>query len=191
LSTNLFLVRHAHSVWTRDETRPLSDKGRIGAHKVTEVLRSFPISRIFSSPSARAQQSVTPLAKQLGIVIQPEADLRERNLGNWVKGGFEDAVKTTWDDASFAHPGGESNSSAQERGVAVVNKIVSMYPDETTVLATHGNLLALILQHFDPSVGFEFWQTLTMPDIYRLDISTGSSVSVERVWSDETNIGGT
>lgn len=39
--TNVFLVRHAHSVYTPDELhRPLSERGVSDAKKVTEQLKS-------------------------------------------------------------------------------------------------------------------------------------------------------
>ena len=44
--------------------------------------------------------------------------------------------------------------------------LLERHPTEHIVLSTHGNLLALILQTFDPSVDFVFWKSLTMPDIY-------------------------
>ena len=46
--------------------------------------------------------------------------------------------------------------------------IVAAHPGQQIVIGTHGNLLALILQRYDPSVGFTFWSKLAMPDAYRL-----------------------
>jgi 2,3-bisphosphoglycerate-dependent phosphoglycerate mutase len=57
------------------------------------------------------------------------------------------------------------------------------HPAEQLVLATHGNLLALILQHFDSTIGFSFWESLTMPDIYQLDCDDGKPVSIQRLWA--------
>ena len=90
----------------------------------------------------------------------------------------------TWEDPSFAHPNGETNLAAQKRGVAVVHNIVSEHPEGRVVLATHGNLLALVLNHFEHTIDFTFWQSLTMPDIYRLDIPLDGLSLIERAWSD-------
>jgi 2,3-bisphosphoglycerate-dependent phosphoglycerate mutase len=50
----------------------------------------------------------------------------------------------------------------------VVRRLQGQHGAEQVVLSTHGNLLALILQGFDPTIDFAFWQALTMPDIYVL-----------------------
>ena len=84
-------------------------------------------------------------------------------------------MRATWADPAFFYPGGESNLVAQRRAVAVVERLAALHPQEQIVVATHGNLLALILQHYDPAVGFAFWMALTMPDIYRLEIDAAGA----------------
>ena len=37
-------------------------------------------------------------------------------------------------------------------------------------IVTHGNLLALLLRHFDGRVGFAAWEALTNPDVYRVTL---------------------
>jgi len=177
----LYLVRHAHAGWGPDEDRPLSVRGRIAARRVAEVLAAFPIDGIYSSPARRARETVAPLAERLGLPIRVEPDLRERQLGSGPVTGFEQAVEATWSDPLFAHPGGESNAVAQQRGVAVVYRLLQ-HVGAHRVLATHGNLLALLLQHFDPAIGFPLWRSLTMPDIYRLSLSGAGAVATERLW---------
>jgi broad specificity phosphatase PhoE len=103
---------------------------------------------------------------------------------NWGDEVFEDffgAVEVTWQDPSFAHPGGESSAEAQRRGLAVLKRLQAEGPNETVVLSTHGNLMALILQVFDPSVDFQFWKSLTMPDIYKLDLGE-SKLTLRKIW---------
>jgi 2,3-bisphosphoglycerate-dependent phosphoglycerate mutase len=52
------------------------------------------------------------------------------------------------------------------------------------VISTHGNLLALILKHFNPDVGYTFWYTLTMPDIYQLECVDGNQIHLTRRWGE-------
>ena len=52
------------------------------------------------------------------------------------------------------------------------------------MLGTHGTLLALILQQLDPAVGFDFWESLTMPDIIRLEVEGDEIEGWERVWTE-------
>jgi 2,3-bisphosphoglycerate-dependent phosphoglycerate mutase len=50
------------------------------------------------------------------------------------------------------------------------------------VVATHGNLLALILNGFDPSFGYEFWRELSFPDVYEVEFEATSLIRVRRLW---------
>ena len=169
--TIFYLVRHAHANWMPDESRPLSERGLSDAQRVADVLHQFPIRVICSSPYRRAYQTVEPCAKRLNLSITILADLRERQLAGKPVENFAKAIEAVWHNPSFAHPGGESNIIAQQRGVVVVKQLKQQHPIEDIVLATHGNLMALILQYFDPTVGYEWWKSLRMPDIYRLNLN--------------------
>jgi len=166
-----------------DENRPLSLQGHRDAFRVTDVLQNFPIGVIFSSPYNRAIQTITPLATRLGLPVHIEPGLREKPLGNSMTGDFLSAVESTWEDPFFVHPGGESNIDARERGLSVLYRLREEYMEENIVLSTHGNLLALILQGFDASIGFAFWKSLSMPDIYLL-IPDQAKSSIRRVWRE-------
>jgi 2,3-bisphosphoglycerate-dependent phosphoglycerate mutase len=156
--STLYLVRHAHAEWTPDENRALSGRGRADAERVVDVLGGVPITAIYASPARRARETTAPLAARLGLSIHILPDLRERALGHGAVDDFFGAVKMAWSDPSFAHPGGEFNTAAQRRGVAVVHRLQERHPDEHVVLATHGNLLALVpatVAKTDPSfLGF-------------------------------------
>jgi 2,3-bisphosphoglycerate-dependent phosphoglycerate mutase len=180
--STLYLVRHAHAEWTPDENRPLSARGREDANRVAYKLSEYPISVIFSSPARRACQTITPLAEGLGLSINMEPDLRELKLGDGVFEDFFKAVEITWQNPSFAYPGGESSVMAQKRGIAVVQRLLETHTAQHIVLSTHGNLMALILQIFDPLVDFMFWKSLTMPDVYKLNISQSGKGLMQRLW---------
>lgn len=177
-----YLVRHAHANWTPDENRPLSAQGLADAQRVADLLASCPIDAVYASPARRAWQTVELLAVRLGLPIHPIPDLRERELAGGPVDDFLAAVKAAWDNPTQAHPGGESNVVAQRRGVAVVLQLSAQHPDGHLVLGTHGNLLALVLQYFYPTMGYDFWQSLTMPDVYRLDLGLEGATSLERLW---------
>ena len=180
--TTFYLVRHAHARWSQDENRPLSAMGIKDAVHVGNKLCKHPITLIYSSPAKRARQTISPLAELLGIPIQIEPDLQERKLGSGVFDDFFKAVEVTWQDPSFAHLGGESSVNAQKRGIAMVQQLLERHPTEHIVLSTHGNLMALILQAFDPSVDFMFWKSLSMPDIFQLTTNQTGHGFTRRLW---------
>ncbi|WP_342778470.1 SixA phosphatase family protein [Paenibacillus sinopodophylli] len=69
--TNLYFVRHAHSVYTPDELkRPLSEQGVKDAKKVTELLMDFPIDYVISSPYKWAVQTVEGIAAYIGGQVE-------------------------------------------------------------------------------------------------------------------------
>ena len=180
--STFYLVRHAYADWTPDEDRPLSTQGRMDANHVADILSKRPVDAIYSGPFLRARETIAPLARRLGLPVHVEPDLRERQLGNCATEDFFKAVEATWQDSSFAYPGGESNAVAQQRGLAVLRRLQRQHITENIVLSTHGNLMALILQSFDPSVDFVFWKSLTMPDIYALSFSEAGGVVITKLW---------
>ena len=182
--STLYFIRHAHADWTPDDNRPLSIQGIENANRVADLLCKYSISAIYSSPARRAYQTITPLAGRLGKAINMEPDLKERRLGDGLFEDFFKAVEVTWWNPLFAHPGGESSVIAQKRGIAVVQRLLEKHPAQHIVLSTHGNLMALIMQVFDPSLDFMFWKSLTMPDVYRLNISQSGEGMMQRLWKE-------
>ena len=180
--STFYLVRHAHADWAPDENRPLSIQGCKDANRVAGILQKYPIGAIYSSPFQRARQTIAPLAARLNLPVHIEPELRERRLGNSSTEDFFKAVEEAWQTPSFAHPEGESNAAAQGRGMAIVRRLQKQHVAEHVVLSTHGNLMALILQGFDPSIGFAFWKSLTMPDIYALSFGQAGKVGMSRLW---------
>ncbi len=179
----LYLVRHAHSYWTPDEMRPLSQAGLEDARRVADLLASMRPEAIYSSPYLRAKQTVEPLAGALGMAIEEVADLRERTLSEVPIDDWRAALERSWEDFSFACPGGESSGAAQRRAVAACQDLADRHPGRAIVLATHGNLLALLMNHYDPSVGYDRWNKLSSPDIYRVELDVSTEVQFERIWT--------
>ena len=165
----LYLVRHSHADFIPDEQRPLSPEGVESAKQVTALLKNLLITQIISSTSRRAIETVEGLSLETGVSIELDDRLCERRLSNIVLSRFMDAVRKTWQDFDFAHLGGETNRQAQNRAISLLKELRFETENEHVVLSTHGNLLALILNHFDSSYGFKFWHSLTMPDIYKID----------------------
>jgi len=178
----IFLVRHAHSDYSPDEMRDLSLPGRAAAEQVADVLAGRGISRIISSPYTRARQTVEPLARRLDIEIEREPDLRERKLTDGpTAGDFREYLAATWRDFNLAYPGGETSSEAQIRVSRAIGRIAASNGGRNVVIASHGNALALFLHTLDPTVDFDFWMRMSLPDVYALDVDA-APWSFERVW---------
>ena len=179
----MYLVRHAHAVWSPDEARPLSPSGSDDAARVADRLEREPIGAVYSSPSRRALDTVAPLAERLGLVPQLVADLRERELPPVRVADFEAVVRDTWTAPYDAPHGGESNAAAQARGLAFLRQVLDAHDGTQVVLGTHGTLLALIVNGLDASFDYRAWQRLSFPDIFRLDFEEGHLRRTERIWT--------
>jgi 2,3-bisphosphoglycerate-dependent phosphoglycerate mutase len=175
----LYLIRHADADWSLDETRALSKLGQSQAVEVADLLAAEEIFAIYSSPSLRAVQTVAPLASQTGLDIQQDPRLSERLLSPHRIENFEGAVHATWTDFGFAHPGGETNGAAQQRAVSFYEEVIDKPHGGPVVVSTHGNLLVLLLNYLDAAIGYEFWQGLRIPDVYRVEI--GKTPHIERL----------
>ena len=51
-----------------------------------------------------------------------------------------------------------------------------------TVIVTHGNLLALLLQWVDAAVGYEHWSRLSNPDVFLVQIHGKIPSGFQRSW---------
>lgn len=181
--TNLYFVRHAHSTYSPDElNRPLSERGKEDARKVTEILKKESISVLISSPYKRAIQTIEGLAGVNGVEIVIEEDFKERLLSEKPIDDFDSAIAKVWEDYSFSWEGGESNVVAQNRGVRALEKVLERYEGKNIAIGTHGNIMVLIMNYLDNSFDFTFWKHLDMPDIYKLSFDNRRLIDVKRIW---------
>ena len=182
--TNLYFVRHAHSTYTPDEFgRPLSEKGKADAEEVTQFLKKENIDIVISSPYKRAIQTVESVAEFWGKEIIIEHEFKERILSKGPMENFELAITKVWNDPAYSWEGGESNITAQNRGVEATLKLLKRYKGRNIVIGTHGNIMVLIMNYFDSKYDFIFWKELDMPDIYKLTFDNVTLQGVRRIWN--------
>ena len=171
---DVILIRHAEPVaagapGVSDDDRPLTEAGRAAAEELAAEFDGYGLTAIYSSPYLRAVQTINPLAQRRGLEVQLLTDLRERRLSRELHDDWRATLEKAWKDADFAAPGGESGRSAQRRAVALLDLLRSRHPDGgRLVLASHGNLISLLLQALEPEVDFEFHMAMPNPAVYRL-----------------------
>lgn len=182
-TTVVSFVRHAHSPYVpgAERRRGLSRRGRRDAARVTAHLA--PVADVVvTSPYERARATVEGVADAAGVPLVVDEGLRERELAGGHVEDFDAAVERLWADPSASLDGGESHAEAQARGVTAVDSVVDAYPNRHVVVGTHGTLLALVFNAYDPRYGYEFWSGLTMPDVYEATFVDGELAGIARTW---------
>ena len=176
---NIYLIRHCVAAGQSPEA-PLTEQGEGQARELAEILSTVGVDRIISSPFKRAVDTFLPLAMKMSIEIETDSRLAERvlsteNLPDW----FE-KLKSTFDDLDLKLEGGESSREAMTRIVEVVGAVFNS-DVENTILVSHGNLLSLLLKHYDNSFGFEEWRNMSNPDVYLIKYD-GQEATIDRLW---------
>ena len=180
--TVVYFVRHAHSTYSEDEyNRPLSLKGLHDAHRITDRLKNEEIAAVLSSPYKRAIETVQGIADWNGKKIFIFDELKERTLAEGALEDFEAAINHVWDNPSFALEGGESNLDVQQRALPIFHAILSKYANSQIIIGTHGNIMTLLLNAFDPSIGLSFWRELKKPDIIKAEFNELKLVGLEKI----------
>jgi 2,3-bisphosphoglycerate-dependent phosphoglycerate mutase len=175
---DVLLVRHAEPIppgspgWEdRDDDRPLSDAGRLAAEQLADELEPYVITSVYSSPYPRAIETVTPTANRRMLEVQLLPDLRERRLTVVVPtADWADHLQRAWADPDYAVEGGESGRQAQRRAMSLLDLLRTRHADGGRLLVgSHGNLISLVLQAFEPEVDHAFHLAMPMPAIYHLE----------------------
>lgn len=181
--TTVYFVRHAKpdlSVYD-DLTRPLTKSGVQASRLVTKFLRDKEIDHVFSSPFKRAIDTVKHFANDSQLSIEVIDDFRERKISDhWIE-DFNDLVEKQWGDFDYKLINGESLHEVQERNVVALKILLRDYPDQKLVIGTHGTSLSTIMNYFDSSFDYDFFNRIKgyMPFIIRLTFSGEKLVDVE------------
>jgi 2,3-bisphosphoglycerate-dependent phosphoglycerate mutase len=190
ISTTIFMIRHAESpfIFGEERTRKLSKDGELDAEKVAKLMLNEKIDVIISSPFARSIQTIKPIATTRNLEIEMHEELKERMIKGNYKLPWEEvepAIKKSFQDKDYCLLGGETTRQAQERAVPIIKQLLKEYEGQSIVLGTHGNIMTIIMNYFDRKYGYDFWESTSKPDIYKLIFIDGELTDVKRTWELE------
>lgn len=128
---------------------PLNDTGLAQAQAAAVELAKEPIVRIVSSPLARALGTAAPVAKLLGLPVETDIRLQERDFGQWegltgeeIKAGWPDDFTSwrDWGDPDPERTGVETRRAVGERmSQACREYAASLGEGETMLIVSHGS----------------------------------------------------
>ncbi|MDD1366963.1 histidine phosphatase family protein [Bacillus sp. MHSD_36] len=176
----LIVIRHC-SATGQERGAELTIAGKNQANILaTFLLENQPqIDHIISSPFVRAIDSIRPYALQANLSIREDERLAERTLSDVPMDDWMQKLEFTFTNIDIAFSGGESTKQATNRAISLIQDVLTLNYT-TTLLVTHGNLLTLILKHFDHTIGFHEWRALTNPDVYEIIID--EQCTIKRLW---------
>jgi 2,3-bisphosphoglycerate-dependent phosphoglycerate mutase len=102
-------------------------------------------------------------------------------VGDFSPLSFMEAKQKLFENYQDAFPEGESSMGAQDRAIKVILKTLKKYEGKKIVIGTHGDIITLIMNYFDKQYGYQFWQTTTMLDIYKLIFKDRKIISMTRL----------
>ncbi len=159
-ATRLLLVRHGQTdaaVTGRTQGRvdnPLNALGERQAAALAAVLAAEAPVAIYASPAVRALATAEPLARQLGLAVQPDARLLEMDYGRLDdRTGAElreqePAFMARWaqdDPADLRMPGGETLREVQARLIEAVTALERRHAGQTVAVFSHGFAIRALL----------------------------------------------
>lgn len=158
--TKIYFVRHAQPDYTnKDEAlRPLTEKGLLDSHKVTEYFIDKNIHKIYSSPYKRAYDTVKHFSDTVSLEIIALDGFRERKVDNvWVE-DFKAFSRMQWEDFDYKLEAGESLRQVQERNILALKEVLNENIGKNIVVGSHGTALSTIINYFNSSYGYDdFW----------------------------------
>jgi len=183
--TTVYFVRHAQADNTiRDgRTRPLTEKGLIDRHLVTEFLQDKRIGAVLSSPFKRAIDTVAPFAEQSGLSIETIEDFRERESDtDWDRSTYFAFMERQWSDFSYTLSDGECLAKVQARNIAALQQVLARHKNKSIVIGTHGTALSTIINYYDKTYGFEDFMAMVyiLPWVVKMVFDGHTCVEIEK-----------
>ncbi len=189
MNTVIYMIRHAESpfILGEEKSRKLSTKGEEDAKRVANILSNKDIDIVVYSSYTRAIQTVQEVALSRNLEVKEYEELIERPIKGLEhklsKQEIIDAVRLSFEDKEYCLEDGESTFQAQNRAIPVIKQLLNDYQGKNIVIGTHGNIMTIILNYFNSQYGYDFWESTSKPDIYKLDFNNENQLLyVDRLW---------
>ena len=168
MSRRILLVRHGQSTWNALgrwqgwADPPLSALGEAQAAEAAAqlaVIEPLAFTSVVASDLQRAQRTAAIISAALGLgAVHTEADLRERNVGEW-SGLTRVEIQARWPEEMAAWiagrieatPGGEPEGAFTDRVVGALVRSAEALPTGDVLVVSHGG----VARALDRALGVE------------------------------------
>lgn len=184
MEKRIYIVRHCKAEGQSHDA-PLTPIGYEHANNLAQLFDNIKIDRIISSPFRRAIQTIEPTIQSKNLSLEIDNRLSERTLSSKDLPDWLEKLELTFSDLDLKYEGGESSKEAMNRIVNLIEEVKNDHFDHT-IIVTHGNIMTLLLKHFNNDFSFEHWSKLSNPDVFVLTIN--HTFRIERIWNESNHI---
>jgi 2,3-bisphosphoglycerate-dependent phosphoglycerate mutase len=175
----IIAVRHCRAAGQEREA-PLTKEGVLQSKDLAYFLAKYQFDRVISSPFKRAIDTIKPYADMHDTKIELDERLSERILSTQTDPDWDwkTHLERTYKEEHLKFPGGESTFEAKQRVHSLIQALQAA-GHNSVLFVTHGNLLSLLINLYEPSFGFKEWELLSNPDVYLIDLKNND---VTNLW---------
>lgn len=179
----IYFIRHCKAEG-QEPTAALTKDGLKSAKNLVEILKAFQIDYLISSPYERAIQTILPFSQDTGLPLHIHEGLSERVLSKEPMDDWLEKLKRTFLHKDLSFPGGESSDEALNRIKEVINEVIGRDDVTNVGIVSHGNILALLFNHYDNTFGFDQWLQMKNPDIFLIENNILQQVELKEILSN-------
>jgi 2,3-bisphosphoglycerate-dependent phosphoglycerate mutase len=189
MNTYIYMVRHGESPKIGDEsTRGLTEKGKLEAERIADLLKSEQIDTVISSPYKRSILTVQKLADEIGKEVIVFEDLKERVFSaegsRMPDNELLPLLKKSFKDENYALTGGESNADCQKRAIRTLKETLKSFKGQRVVIGTHGAVMTLMMGFYDSDYNLGFLMNTSKPDVYRMEFDGQKIIEIRRLFKE-------
>jgi probable phosphoglycerate mutase len=155
---SLFLLRHGETEFSQQDRfcgaidAPLTPAGREMAARFAVAYGALDWRAILTSTRARAIDSAAPLARETGVLVEPDPRLDEMSYGAWQGLSKSEAAARDADyfarwqlDPSIGPPLGEAPWAVAARAQSAIEELRARRPEGSVLVVSHKALLRILL----------------------------------------------
>ena len=151
----LYIARHGETPWNVENRVsgrtdvPLTEKGMEQARLLAHSAMGKGIEVIIASPLLRARQTAQAVSEAIGVPIELDERLIERDFGSF-EGGPRSDPEFQYTRAQFPtrYPGGESAFQLAHRVYSCLEDVKRKYAGKTVLLVCHGGVCRMVRSYF-------------------------------------------
>jgi len=190
----VYLARHGETAWSLSGQHtgltdlPLTERGEHTARRLGERLKGLTLTRVFTSPLARARRTCELAG--FGAVAEIDPDLVEWDYGSYEgrRGADIRAERLGWNLFTDGCPGGETPKQVSTRADRVVSRVRTI--PGNVLLFTSGHFIRVLASRWlgiEPTANSRYFM-LSTASLSALGYESDLSRPVLRFWNDTRHV---